>query len=130
MHHSNRHFVVAQLIDLVDHMSADLPFFFLRKARQRTVCALSNRVDDLLDVKLFPAPVLFDNLYRSFRTVNLSIANLCFRNLLFLRHTASIFLFFQNGSVPQLLSYASMHCFPAVTTRTGSRQSARCRFVF
>ena len=30
----------------------------------------------------------------------------------------------------QLLSYASMHCFPAVTTRTGSRQSARCRFVF
>ena len=62
VHNGNGNPVLFQLIYLVHHILADMPLFFLRKFGQGPVCALSHRINHLLNIKAFQAPVFFYDL--------------------------------------------------------------------
>ena len=85
MHHRDRDLVAFQLIHLLDHIAADLPVFLVRKPGQGAVCALSHRIDDLLNVEHFLRSVLLDHLHIPLRPVLFSVIRFLFPSKLFYR---------------------------------------------
>ena len=59
VHNRNRNFLIPKLIHLVYHKLANMSFLFICKFGQGPVCALSNGIDYLLDVKSLSASILF-----------------------------------------------------------------------
>ena len=68
--------ICLQLIHFIHNILADMLLFILCKLCQRTICRLSDCINDLLDIKSFQTAILFDNLYILLRMIKLSIFNL------------------------------------------------------
>ena len=71
MHDRNGDPVLFQFIYFIDHILADMLFFFFREFGQGAVSTLSNRINDLLYMERFQAAILFDDL-------NISLWSVCF----------------------------------------------------